>query len=656
MAPDKEFRSSKKINEGEDAVSLQSNPPPDETPDPPERSTPPERLTPPGKGGSSSRRRSSSSSKRADELQPGDKVGQYLIEKMIGRGGMATVYRAHDQAGQRLVAVKVLKGKYSSSLKALARFDREFLALETLNHPNIVGVLGRGVERGLNFFILEYVDGASFSRLLRYRKLTLNTRAQILLQVASALSFAHDKGIVHRDVKPDNVLINRTGRAKLADFGIAQITQSHLPLTSITVVSSFMGTADYMAPEQRRDAKSVDHRADIYAFGVMMYEAFTGKLPLGNFPPPSQVNPQLSKRMDGIILRALNQEPDQRHQSMTELREELKKETSGSGLSKLKARLALVVETKSWQKFVNARAFAALIVSAAVAVGLFWMFSAFNQMSSTPGGGTVSDRIPDPAKGGATLVTGIDQADTSQLDGVPENMVLVQSGKFLMGTASEFSNERPERLVYLDDFYIDKYEVTNAEYKEFVDATGRKPPFVDVFWAKPYNWHNGTYPRGTGDHPVVLVTRDDAAAYARWAGKRLASEAEWEKAARGLDGRTWPWGNMWDPNKSNIKESFINSTQPVFFYEDGQSPYGCYNMAGNVTEWTADWYSENYYSRAPEKNPPGPVRGRTRVARGGGWDSNINLYARTGYRYNLPANTKSASLGFRCAMDAKKRK
>ncbi len=653
MASDKDSKPPKKGKEREEAVSLQSNPPPDEARATPEESVSPpeERIVSPDAGGAMSGDRE----KRPDELHPGDMVGNYRIEKLIGRGGMATVYRTTDTVSQRVVAVKVLKPKFSSSLKALARFDREFLALESLNHPNIVAVLDKGVEAGVNYFVLEYVDGASLSRLLRYRKLTLNTRTQILLQVASALDYAHRRGIVHRDVKPDNVLINRTGRAKLADFGIAQITQSSLPLTSITVTSSFMGTADYMAPEQRVDAKSVDHRADVYAFGVMLYETFTGKLPLGNFPLPSQVNPQLSKRMDGIILRALMQNPDERYQSMAALAEDVKKEMSASGLSRLKARLALVLETKSWEKLINARAIVAFSAFAAVAVGLFWLFSTFGK-PHPPGTEPEPDGVfVDVPAQPIAPVAGSDSAPVVDL---PEDMVLVPAGDFIMGADSEFSNERPRRSVHLNAFYIDKYEVTNADYKEFVDATGHRVPYRKAFWAEPFNWRNGTYPPGKGDYPVVLVGWGDADAYAKWAKKRLPTEAEWEKAARGVDGRTWPWGKAWDPNKCNIKESFLNSTQPVYLYAEGKSPFGCFNMAGNVTEWAADWYSETYYRSAPNENPPGPAPspGDAKVARGGAWDSNINLYARTGHRYHFPKDTKSASIGFRCAKNVEKKK
>ena len=652
MALDKEIGPSRKIGEEEEVVSLKSNPPAGEIPDSPERSLSPIENEPPSPLGPASM--GGAESKRAGELEPDSRVGPYRIRKMIGRGGMAIVYKAYDPSRQRMVAVKVLKEKFSSSLKALARFDREFLALESLDHPNIVGVLDKGVEGGVNYFVLEYVDGASFSRLLRYRKLTLNTRAQILLQVASAIEYAHGKRIVHRDVKPDNVLIDRTGRAKLADFGIAQITHSSLPLTSITVVSSFMGTADYMAPEQRTDAKSVDHRADIYSFGVMMYEAFTGKLPLGNFPLPSQLNPRLGKRMDGIILRALRQDPDERYQSMADLADELKKEMSASGFAKLKARLSLVLETELWRKFFNARAFGSMAVLAALVAGLIWLLPLLG--SSPP-----STEAPPPPKAvsppaGIEPSIGAGGSGSPGVVGVRESMALIPAGQFIMGTDLEFSNEVPRRNTYLDAYHIDRAEVTNAEYKKFVDATGRRAPYVKAFWAEPFNWSAGAYPPGRGDYPVVLVSWSDAAAYAEWAGKRLPTEAEWEKAARGSDGRNWPWGNAWDPTKCNTEESFINSTSPAFSFPDGASPYGCFNMAGNVTEWTADWYDEDYYSSSPRKNPPGPLAGRTRVARGGAWDSSISTYARTGFRHYFLPNTKRANIGFRCAKDVEKKK
>jgi iron(II)-dependent oxidoreductase len=246
------------------------------------------------------------------------------------------------------------------------------------------------------------------------------------------------------------------------------------------------------------------------------------------------------------------------------------------------------------------------------------------------------------------------EPETGQVSNVLKDMVHVPAGLFKMGADWEFDNESPMREVYLDAFYIDKHEVTNAEYKKFVDEKGHRVPFVDEFWAQPFNWRHGTYPPGKQDYPVVLVSWEDAKAYAKWAGKRLPTEAEWEKAARGDDGRVYPWGDEWDINKCNIKESFLDSTRAVYEFSEGKSPYGCYNMAGNVMEWVADRYSERYYRHSPNKNPPGPIRGKERVVRGGAWDTNISLYARTAYRHNLPPEKRSASVGFRCAKDAEK--
>jgi serine/threonine-protein kinase len=642
-------KSSKKKNEEEDAVSVESNPPYDEALEGSQQSTPPAEKAafPPG----GSERPVPLEGREPYELRSGDMVGAYLIDKKVGQGGMATVYRAFDVSKQRVVALKTLRRKFSSSSKALARFDREFLALESLDHPNIVRVLDKGVEAGTNYFVMEYVDGASLSRLLRYRKLTLNTKAQILLQAAAALEYAHRRGIVHRDVKPDNVLIDRTGRAKIADFGIAQITKADLPLTSLTVVSSFMGTADYMAPEQRVDAKSVDHRADIFSFGVMLYETFTGRLPIGNFSLPSQLNPELSKRMDGIILRALRQNPAERYQGMAELAADLEREIRLSALGRLKARLSLILQTESWKKLFSARTIGAFSVLAIIVAGLVWLYSASSRPSAPPS----QPEVPETDTRRSTPPTVTPPVPGSlppQPPGTPKNMIYIPAGEFTMGSNTEMSNERPKRRVYLDRYHIDIYEVTNEEYKRFVDATGHPAPYVNAFWAEPFNWHNRTYPPGKGDHPVVLVNWYDATAYAKWANARLPSEAEWENAARGPEGAIWPWGNNWDSARCNTKESSLNSTQPVYFFPDGRSPFGCYNMAGNVMEWTADWYAEDYYRRAPSRNPTGPLTGLFKVARGGGWDSSISLYARAGYRHYFPPDTKSAGIGFRCVKDA----
>jgi formylglycine-generating enzyme required for sulfatase activity len=234
-------------------------------------------------------------------------------------------------------------------------------------------------------------------------------------------------------------------------------------------------------------------------------------------------------------------------------------------------------------------------------------------------------------------------------------MVFVPAGEFIMGSSdkdidryaqmfiyrppSRFADEKPQHIVYLDAFYIDKYEVTNAQYGEFMAATGHSSP--------PY-WNDKLFnqPR----QPVMSVTWEDANAYADWAGKRLPTEAEWEKAARGTDGRFWPWGNEWDAGMLNGNDvgaidGYIYSS-PVGSFPQGVSPYGLYDMAGNVWEWCEDWYDENYYSYSPKINPKGPACGENHVLRGGDWSMNKD-FTRCAGRVGISPG--SMLTGFRCA-------
>jgi formylglycine-generating enzyme required for sulfatase activity len=317
----------------------------------------------------------------------------------------------------------------------------------------------------------------------------------------------------------------------------------------------------------------------------------------------------------------------------------------------LKARLALIFQSEGWKRLVDIRTVGTVSLFAILMGGALWFFSVVGGPSPPGGAGPGEDSTPAPA---ATPLPGGDISPDLSPGESLRDMILIPAGTFKMGTNREFDNERPMHEIYLDAFYVDIYEVTNADYKRFIDATGHHVPYVNATWAAPFNWHRRTYPPGKGDHPVVLVSWNDAATYAHWAGKRLPREAEWEKAARGTDGRTWPWGDKWDPDRCNIRESFLYSTQPVFLFEEGKSPYGCHSMAGNVMEWVSDWYAEDYYRGSPDKNPPGPRSGTTKVVRGGAWDSSLNLYARTAYRHFFLPNEKNASIGFRCAKDAEK--
>ena len=226
----------------------------------------------------------------------------------------------------------------------------------------------------------------------------------------------------------------------------------------------------------------------------------------------------------------------------------------------------------------------------------------------------------------------------------PEDMVLVPAGEFIMGTNDWWPKSGPEHKRYLPDYFIDKYEVTNAKYKEFVQATGHRLP---DHWVT----HNNDIPKGEEDFPVVFVSWRDAHDYCEWAGKRLPTEFEWEKAARGTDGRVFPWGNEFDKNKGNTPQYGHGRTMKVGSFENGKSPYGLYDMAGNVFEWTASWYKA--YPGNTHKDPnEGEIY---RVVKGGSWYDctyyRCGISAPTYNRIFFHPMTKNFSFGFRCAKD-----
>lgn len=265
------------------------------------------------------------------------------------------------------------------------------------------------------------------------------------------------------------------------------------------------------------------------------------------------------------------------------------------------------------------------------------------------------------------------------------DMVYVPPGRFTRGSDRGHAEEKPAATISLDGFWIDKYEVTNEMYRKFAVETGHRVPYkgnASGGWARPYNWNKegAAYPEGKGRYPVVFVTWDDAEAYATWAGKRLPSEAEWEKAARGTDGRVWPWGNEWKSGLCNSSDRLAKrklwdlkdwqawydrwlKLDPVERNEDtnmavgsyplGVSPYGAYDMAGNVYEWCQDWWDEDFYKEEAGrgKNPVCTVRGpHLKVMKGGSWRRFGSDSVRCAHRAcYAPDRVDWPDIGFRCA-------
>lgn len=241
------------------------------------------------------------------------------IQAMIGCGGMGAVYRARQPDLDRTVAVKILPQVTENAEVYEQRFIREARALAKLNHPNIVTVFDFGKIQGLYYFVMEYVDGVTLRDAISGGKLTAKDALAIVSQLCDSLQFAHEEGIVHRDIKPDNILIDQRGRVKVADFGLAKLVGQDSAGENLTGTQQVMGTMRYMAPEQMAGTKHVDHRADIYSLGVVFYELLTGELPLGWFAPPSK-KAAIDVRLDEVVLRTLESEPSRRYQQASELK------------------------------------------------------------------------------------------------------------------------------------------------------------------------------------------------------------------------------------------------------------------------------------------------------------------------------------------------
>ena len=247
---------------------------------------------------------------------------QLEIVEFLGQGGMGAVYKARQSSLDRWVALKILPAQLTTRAGFAERFNREARALARLSHPGIVAVHEFGEAGGMPYFVMEYVDGMTLRQLLSQGWLSTAAALQIVPAICDALQYAHEEGVMHRDIKPENILVDKKGRVKIADFGIAKIADDGPPASGLTQANELVGSPSYMAPEQMEKPGNVDHRADIYALGVVFYELLTGELPLGRFPPPSQ-KVQIDVRLDEVVLRALQKEPALRFQQARGMKTEV---------------------------------------------------------------------------------------------------------------------------------------------------------------------------------------------------------------------------------------------------------------------------------------------------------------------------------------------
>ncbi len=254
-------------------------------------------------------------------------IPDYEILAKIGQGGSARIYKARQKSLNRYVAIKILSPELSSNPEVVTRFDRESITIARLSHPNIVHIIDRGKVDDQYYFVMEFVDGTSFKEVVLSNKYTIRQKLEILVMVLKGLDYAHKNGVIHRDVKPANILIDKQGNALIADFGIAQILNKldH----EVTQSDIVMGTLAYMSPEQRISSRNVELTTDIFSIGVILYEMLTTGRPHGKYIPPSELNPKIPGAFDDVVARCLDMEPQNRFQTAVELKDAILNLMSG---------------------------------------------------------------------------------------------------------------------------------------------------------------------------------------------------------------------------------------------------------------------------------------------------------------------------------------
>jgi serine/threonine-protein kinase len=573
----------------------------------------------------------------------GQSFGRYHILEQLGEGGMATVFKAYDTRLEREVAIKVIRTDAfppNQLDRILKRFEREAKALAKLSHLHIIKVIDYGEHDGSPYLVMEYMPGGTLKQLMG-KPMPWQEAVQILIPIAEALDHAHEQRIIHRDIKPSNILLTQKGQPMLTDFGIAKILESEETAT-LTGTGIGVGTPEYMAPEQWTGQSTA--QSDLYSLGIVFYEMLTGRKPYTAdtpaaillkqaneaLPRPGKFVTDLPQKVENILLKTLAKNPNDRYHDMVEFAGALEGLSGGKETGKRipvpKNRGTPAHEQSAENKKPVFPRFLIWVIPG-LAVLILGLIAVFNkplpaQQIATQTPGTTPEFAP-----GSTM-TGQDGA----------TLVFVPAGEFTMGSDSS-PDEQPVHQVTLGSYWIDRTEVTNAQYTNCVDAGKCLPP------VNMEHFNDSNY----AAHPVVHVNWDQAKAYCSWAGRRLPSEAEWEKAARGTDARAYPWGGILECSKANFF-GCENDTAPVGSYEGGKSPYGAYDMAGNVWEWVKDWYSPDYYQNSPGANPAGPDSGQFRVLRGGAATSYFDQNARSAARYkNYPTVTYN-SVGFRCAL------
>ncbi len=633
-------------------------------------------------------------------------AGRYSVEREVGAGGMALVYLADDTRHHRRVAVKVLRPDLAAALGA-SRFLREIEIAAQLTHPHILPLYDSGEADGLLYYVMPFVEGESLrGRLVTDGKLSVADAVRLLRDIVDALAYAHERGVVHRDIKPDNVMLS--GRhALVTDFGVAKAVSDAGKGSSLTTAGVSLGTPTYMAPEQATADPTVDHRADIYAVGVMAFEMLTGAPPFTGdaqsvmvahvtspVPAVQRLRGDVPPELAAAVTRCLAKRPEERYQSADDLLAELDRlATPGSGTTPVgsapvaarRGRRSLVMVAGvlvlvaagggavrhfsriQWARaqalpqiraladsfdlegaWVLAQRVERIVPDDTILASLWPRFSRTINITSEPAGARVLRRAfagADTAwhELGATPLDSVRLPSGAsylrlEKDGFQPLQALVSGGgadwRFALdsgrgpdagmvvvpgGHMQELNLPSLEGLgnVDVETFRMDAHEVTNRQFKEFVDSGGYRrrefwdQPFVldgrplawDAAMARfmdrtgrpgPATWEAGDFPAGQAEYPVGGVSWYEAVAYAKFRGKSLPTIFHWVRAARTTSA-------AFIVPRSNVEG---RGPAPVGSFHD-VGPYGAWDMAGNVREWCANDAGGSRYILGGGWNDPG---------------------------------------------------
>lgn len=569
-------------------------------------------------------------------------IGRYQLRAELGRGGMGVVYRAYDPELDREVALKSVKLEGVTPEQRLQNeqyLAREARAAARLQHPHAVAVHDFFSGGDQAFIVMEFIRGANLDALLATGDTSNHAQTlRILREAAAALDAAHLAGIVHRDVKPGNILLDETGRVKIADFGIARLSGPGATQTAPSLGST-AGTLSYMSPEQIR-GDQLDGRSDQFALAVVAYQLFTGHLPFQgdtwiaqsykilNEPhiPARTLNPGLPATVEAALDIALRKNPLQRFPTCSAFVE------------------ALTAAIPTQQAAPAAKGRLLLIPLFLVVMGILAMmfYRTVKTVQNPPPGEVSSQPVTQPQAAAAPVnqpVAAVPPPMVAEeslaliLDGVPMDFARILPGRFVMGCDSCDHHEKPEHAVEITRvFQMGRTEVTEKHWNAVMTgkATGTDKPKVNVNWNEAQAFIAKLNARGDGFH------------------YRLPTEAEWEYCARAND------GGVIAKNLEQLAWTSDNSGRELQDVASAKmsNPWGLFDMLGNASEWTNDYVGEEYYRTSPRKDPKGPTSGEARIVRGGNAGTG-GMIAHYAVRMADKQDSRGEFLGFRVVRERK---